>query len=354
MTDKYVSIENYKDKGLSGLANLGNTCFINSCVQILSHTYEFHHFLELGTYKKKLQNKPDSVLLVEFDELRKILWSNNVIVSPGKFIKSIQRVAEIKDREIFTGYSQNDSQEFLLFLMDCFHTSIAREVTMTVKGNSENETDEIACLCFEKIKQMYSKEYSEVWNLFYAIHVSEIISLSENDSGKVLNRTPEPYFMIDLPIPQNNKSPNLYDCFDLYVEGENLEGENAWFNEKTGEKQNVKRKISFWSFPSILVVDLKRFNNRNQKNQVLVDFPLENLDLSRYVIGYKKNEYIYDLYGICNHSGSVFGGHYTSYVKNANDKWYHFNDTSVTEVGLLNSLVSVKAYCLFYRKRKMI
>ena len=160
--------------------------------------------------------------------------------------------------------------------------------------------------------------------------------------------------MIDLPIPQNNKSPNLYDCFDLYVEGENLEGENAWFNEKTGEKQNVKRKISFWSFPSILVVDLKRFNNRNQKNQVLVDFPLENLDLSRYVIGYKKNEYIYDLYGICNHSGSVFGGHYTSYVKNANDKWYHFNDTSVTEVGLLNSLVSVKAYCLFYRKRKMI
>ena len=73
-----------------------------------------------------------------------------------------------------------------------------------------------------------------------------------------------------------------------------------------------------------------------------------------YVIGYKKEEYIYDLYGICNHSGSVFGGHYTSYVKNANGKWYHFNDTSVSEVALMNSLITTKAYCLFYRKKKII
>jgi len=78
---------------------------------------------------------------------------------------------------------------------------------------------------------------------------------------------------------------------------------------------------------------------------------MDNLDLSKYVVGYKKKSYIYELYGVCNHGGSVLGGHYTSYVKNANGKWYHFNDTSVQEVPLIQSIVSPKAYCLFYRKK---
>jgi ubiquitin C-terminal hydrolase len=159
--------------------------------------------------------------------------------------------------------------------------------------------------------------------------------------------------MIDLPIPANNKTPNLIDCLNLYIEGEELTGENAWFNDETKEKINIRKKILFWSFPNILVIDFKRFNSRNQKNQIFIDFPLDNLDLSSYVIGYKKQTYVYELYGICNHSGNVYGGHYTCYVKNANGKWYHFNDTSVIEVSLVSAIVSAKAYVLFYRKKQM-
>ena len=343
-----MDINNYKGKGLSGLANLGNTCFINSCMQIISHTYELNIFLNKETYKKKLQNKCDSVLMLEWDNLRKKLWTNNCIISPGKFIKTIQKIAEIKKRDIFTGYYQNDLSEFLLFLIDCFHNSLSREINMTISGTPKNETDKIAIQCFEMIKKMYSKEYSEIWNLFYAIHVSEITCL---ETGKQIKITPEPYFMIDLPIPSNIKSPSIIDCFNHYVEGEILEGENAWYNEEINEKINIKKKIQFWSMPNILVIDLKRFNNRSQKNQILVTFPIENLDLSSYIIGYKKESYQYDLYGVCNHSGSVSGGHYTAYVKNADNKWYHFNDTSVSEVGLIDSIISPKAYCLFYRKK---
>jgi ubiquitin C-terminal hydrolase len=221
---------------------------------------------------------------------------------------------------------------------------------MTISGQTENETDTIAVQCFEMIKNMYSKEYSEIWNIFYAVHVSEISNL---ETGKRIKITPEPYFMIDLPIPQNNKTPTLIDCFDLYVEGETLEGENAWLNDETKEKINIKKRIQFWSFPNILTIDFKRFNSRNQKNQILISFPLDDLDLSKYVIGYKKNSYIYELYGVCNHSGGVLGGHYTAYVKNANGKWYHFNDTSVVEIGLIESIISPKAYCLFYRKKNL-
>jgi ubiquitin C-terminal hydrolase len=343
-----MNIDNFKDKGLSGLANLGNTCFINSCMQVISHTYELNNFLDKETYKGKLRKKYESALIVEWDNLRKILWNDNCIVSPNKFIKTIQKVAELKDRDIFTGYSQNDLPEFLLFVIDCFHTSLSREIKMTISGNPENETDTIAIKCFEMIKQMYSKEYSEIWNLFYAVHVSEMCCLK---TGKQLKITPEPYFMIDLPIPPENKSPTLIDCFNHYVTGEVLDGDNRWFNDETKEYMDVRKKIQFWSFPNILVIDLKRFNQRSQKNQILVTFPIDDLDLSSYVIGYKKDMYKYELYGVCNHSGSTAGGHYTAYIKNANGKWYHFNDTSVAEVGITESIISPKAYVLFYRKK---
>ena len=165
-------IDKYKNKGLSGLSNLGNTCFVNSCMQVLSHTYELNEFLNMEHFKKKLKNKHDSALLLEWDNLRQLLWSNNCIVSPGKFIKTIQKLAQIKDMELFTGYSQNDLPEFLLFVIDCFHNSLSREIKMSISGAVENETDTIAVKCFEMVKNMYSKEYSEIWNLFYAVHVS--------------------------------------------------------------------------------------------------------------------------------------------------------------------------------------
>jgi len=343
-----MNFEKYKDKGLSGLANLGNTCFLNSTMQILSHTYELNEFLNMQTYKKRLKNKYDSILLVEWDNLRQLLWNENCIVSPYKFVKAVQKVARIKNYELFTGFEQNDLPEFLIFIIDCFHNAISREVNMEIKGSILNEKDKIAVICFERIKQMYSKDYSEIWNMFYGIQLSQLISLETNE---IISITPEPYFIINLPIPTNNKSPSLLDCFDLYVEGETLDGENAVFNEKTNKKESARKNMTFWTFPSILVIDIKRFNSSNRKNQILIDFPLENLDLSKYVSGYKKQSYIYDLYAVCNHSGSALGGHYTSFIKNANAKWYHFNDTNVSEVTNLNYIISPKAYCFFYRKK---
>jgi len=339
-----MDITKYKNKGLSGLANLGNTCFINSCIQILSHTYELNHFLDNESYKKKLKNKYDSALLIEWDNLRKILWNENCIVSPGKFIKTIQKVAHLKKIDVFTGYSQNDVSEFLLFIIDCFHNSLSREIKMTISGTPEDETDNLAIKCFKMIQTTYAKDYSEIWNLFYGVNVSEITRV---DNNKILSQIPEPFFMVDLPIPPDNKSPSLIDCFNHYVEGEIIEN---YLDEESNKKVDIKKKILFWSFPNILAIDLKRFNNRFQKNQIYVSFPIDNLDLSSYVIGYKKDNYKYELFGVCNHSGGVMGGHYTAYVKNANGKWYHFNDTSVSEVGTNESIVSPKAYVLFYRK----
>jgi ubiquitin C-terminal hydrolase len=293
----------------------------------------------------------DTILLKEWNNLRKLMWSQNCIIEPSRFIQIIQGVAKHKKRELFTGYMQNDVSEFLLFLIDCFHNSVSRPVTMNIKGESKTKTDTLAVSVYNMIKNMYSTEYSEIWNMFYGMHVSEIVSV---DGKEIISQRPEPFFNISLPILHELKTPTLTQCLDNYVLGEVLSGENAWFNEKTGTKQDITKRIRYWSFPKILCIDLKRIDSLNKKRHTLVEFPLVDLSLEKYVIGYNSKSFVYDLYGVCNHHGTAMGGHYTAYIKGSNNTWYEFNDTRITILQNIDQIVSPKAYCLFYRKKSVV
>lgn len=337
----------FENKGLTGLANVGNTCYLNSCLQILSHTYEFTKFLEAGNYKKNIKNQPDTILLLEWDKLRKMMWSSNCTIAPYGFVKAVQKVSLIKNRDLFSGYAQNDIQEFLLFLIDCFHEAISRPVTMEITGSIKNKTDKLAKACYHMMKNMYRKEYSEILNIFYGIHVSIVTSLED---GSQLSICPEPFSTINLSVPLI-PNPTIYDCFDYYCKKESLTEENQ-YETINGIKQDAERGIVFWSLPNILILDLKRWNpNNGNKLYTGVSSPFVDVDFSKYVDGYNAKDYVYDLYGVCNHSGGSMGGHYIACVKNANGKWYEFNDTNVREINE-NKIISINTYCFFYRKKK--
>ena len=337
--------DKYKDRGLTGLANVGNSCYINSCMQLLSHTYELNDFLD-SFNKDKINNNVEALIFKEWDKLRQLMWSENCTIAPWGYIKAVQFVAKKKDMDLFTGFAQNDVSEFLLFIIDCMHTGIKREVNMTISGNPENSTDILATECFKMMQNMYKREYSELLNIFYGISVTQIKSFN---SDEILSRTCEPFSLLSLSLPEKNMI-SIFDCLDLYGKDEELCNDNAWFNDKTNRKEDVKKNTVFWSLPNILIVHLKRFNNANRKIHTMVTTPITDVDFSKWISGYNASEYIYDLFGTGNHSGSVLGGHYTANVKNANGKWYSFNDTRVEEI-TEKSVITQHTYCLFYRKK---
>ena len=343
-----MDLSKYNKKGYTGIDNLGNTCFLNSCLQVLNHTYELNEVLNT---KNKIANTdiPDASILHEWNDLRGVMWSGNGIVSPNKFVHNVHEIAKLKNKEIFTGWTQNDMPEFLLFMIDCMHNSYSRSINMKINGRKENQVDEMAVKCYDMLKNIYSKEYSEIMDLFYGIYMSEIIS---KDGTKQLAIKPEHYFILDLPIFYGDVlAKNIYDCFDMYSKSEIMEGENAWFNEKTRQKEEIKKQIVFWNFPKILVISLKRFSpDGTQKLNAMIEIPFD-LDLTSYVKGYNASSFQYELYGICNHMGGVMGGHYTAFAKHADNTWIHFNDNSVEVVDDAKKIITPLAYCLFYRKK---
>jgi ubiquitin carboxyl-terminal hydrolase 8 len=348
--------DKHKNKGYTGLVNLGNTCFLNSCVQILNHTYELVDVLNSEKIKKVQRcDIADYAIIHEWMDLRDVMWANTGTVSPNKFVFNVHKLAREKNRELFTGWAQNDMSEFLLFMIECMHNSISRSINMNIQGKTENDLDRMAVECYGMLKKIYSKEYSEIMDMFYGIYVSEILSITSNEK---YSYKPEHFFILDIPLPDkrkwvgtDKKYADIYDCLDIFTHFETMEGDNAWFNDKTNEKQDVRKRITFWNFPKVLVISLKRFSHDGEtKLNDYIEFPLNNLDLSKYVSGYNASTYVYELFGVCNHIGSVLGGHYTAFARNANNEWIHYNDSTV-DILQEENVVTPMAYCLFYRKK---
>ena len=91
-------------------------------------------------------------------------------------------------------------------------------------------------------------------------------------------------------------------------------------------------KLDLWKLPDIHVFYLKRLVSNKyfmKKIDTFVNFPINDLDLSKYVKNKNGQSYLYELYAVSNHYGGLGGGHYTAYAK----------------VGDLNGLT---IYCAFY------
>lgn len=323
-----------------GLKNLGNTCFINSCIQILKNIHELKYHLS----KSKINEIIDSTVLIEWIKLERQLHDNNVIISPNSFVSAVQTVSRQKKMDLFGNCSQNDISEFLLFLIECFHRSVSKPVKITVSGVHKNHMDCNAILCYKMIKEQRENDYSEILDIFYAIYMSEVLSINKS----VISTKPETFFILDLDIPNNGKIVSLIDCFDEFTKSETIDGKNSWYNNKNGKYETVFKKTTFWSLPKILIITLKRITYSGKKNEQYIDFPLKLLDLSTYVKGYNPQNYVYDLFGVSNHYGNIENGHYTAMSLSSNGQWTHYNDENINNI-TASEVVSNSAYCLFYR-----
>ena len=192
--------------GISGLVNLGNTCFLNSVLQSILHTPMLSEFFTGDSVASLIHPSKDRggvILALELNALAKEIVANKFSkVNPLKFHKSFIRVFPF-----FDGVQQHDCHECLSAVLDTLHEELRRV--------GDNNVSNILSLENPVDKEFEMKEADEQWKSLQGNKGSLISDVCGGQSRRTLiceqcgNRKVlfEIFNNLSLPIPASMEIP---------------------------------------------------------------------------------------------------------------------------------------------------
>ena len=296
---------------------------------------------EINNYSRNMNIKDGEIIKMIEDEYTKVFNEENQDENIKKNINSF-----INDIPFKIYLQENNSDKQIIIIDQDNFYNISQDLSSLLEINSFDET------------------FSEKLNLLqnYEIYVdfntnSKYINPKEMKLNSCLCYKKD---FKNVKIKKNkskNKSKTndskitLGDCLKNFCKEEKLEAGNEWYCPKCKKHTLATKKMELFYLPKLLIICFKRFvreSYRWRKNEVFVDFPINNLDMGEYMIGPDKSHSKYNLFAVSQHYGSTGFGHYTAVCKNF-DKWYSYNDSSIHPCSE-NDARSSAAYVLFYRR----
>ena len=282
-------------RGIVGLSNLGNTCFMNSVLQCLSHVPPLRRYFTRGHYAAlpapALAARTRTAVTGEFSDLVAAMWSVPSVtahsdlyaqpaLSPARLKRAIAAAAPR-----FDGYDQHDSHELLSFLIDALveGTNAVRAKLPYVELDDPAASSDVDTA---SVWWAYhtSRAESAVWALF-AGQGKTVVTCGECGGA---SRAFDPFLDLQVPLPQTTHAGSaltLGRCIDALMAPEQLLGSETAYCRRCRTHRPSTKETALFRLPGVLVVQLKRFTNagwRRSKLEAPVEFPLKGLDVRRW------------------------------------------------------------------------
>uniref|UniRef100_A0A3B4GZJ9 Ubiquitin carboxyl-terminal hydrolase n=1 Tax=Pundamilia nyererei TaxID=303518 RepID=A0A3B4GZJ9_9CICH len=401
--------------GVTGLRNLGNTCYMNSILQVLSHLHVFREcFLRLdltqalellasavhGQLVEKASSQPPLIqrkglqtssgsgvglsggasrgrsmeliqpkepsskhisLCHELHTLFQVMWSGKwALVSPFAMLHSVWQLIPA-----FRGYAQQDAQEFLCELLD----KVQHELESTGKHTTSAGVPQTQ-------KRLIKQVLSVVNTIFHGQLLSQVTCLACDHRSN----TVEPFWDLSLEFPEryhNNSresaaqaSCHLTEMLAKFTETEALEGNIYACDQCNSARRRASSKpvilteaqkqLMVHKLPQVLRLHLKRFrwSGRNHREKIGVHVSFDQLlNMEPYCCrdaagSPRSKHFLYELSAVVMHHGKGFGsGHYTSYCYNTEGGFWVHCNDSKLNVCSVDEVCRAQAYILFYTQR---
>ena len=206
-------------RGLTGLKNLGNTCYMNSILQCLSNfTIPSQYFMD-QTYERDLNRRSSYTkgeVAIEYAQLIRALWSGQYkSIAPSDFKRVIGRY-----NEDFRAYDQQDAHELLSHLIEWLHDDLneirGKKETLPEQKN-EGLSDYQAASSAWEIEKRVDKSF--IRETFYG----QWRSILRCPECKWCSIKYEVFFELVLQLPDGNGRCTLNQCIESFLKPEKVD-----------------------------------------------------------------------------------------------------------------------------------